>query len=768
MGKRKAKKAKTHRVGEWIKRFILILILIMCVAVVGCVGIGIGMYASAVREIQSMNVKNLALNYSSTIYCMDSDGNAIKMEEIYNDGNRIWLESERIPQVMKDAIVAIEDERFYQHNGVDIKRTTGAFLGWVKAKASGGSTSYGGSTITQQVIKNITKEKDKTATRKVKEMLLAVALEKELTKDEILTIYLNLICLSNNCYGVEAASNMFYDKPAMELNTNQAATLAGITQRPTQFDPIRNPENAKNKRDVVVGKMFELDMISAEERDEIYDKDLELNVNKKMKEAKIFSYFTDNLLNEVIADLQKEAGYSKEMAEQLVYSGGLSIYSTVDLDIQRKMEDYYENSSNFNRIRKGMQSAMVVMDQYTGEIKGMVGGVGEKTESRGLNRAAQSKLQPGSAIKPLTVYGPALEEDLVNATTTVMDQAIKMGNWEPKNAYSGFKGRMSVRRAVQISSNIAAINVLKDSVGIDRGYDYITNKFGVTSLTESDKNYASLALGGLTKGVTPEEMTAAYGVFANGGRYIKPHSYSKVLDHSGNVLLENDTEGKQVIRDSTAFLMTDLLYSVVNESGGTGNLAKFSNSMPIYGKTGTTNDTKDKWFVGYTPYYVGAVWCGFDQPKSLGTSRNISAEIWGKIMGEIHEGLDELEFIPPDSVIKKGDEYFYVDSKLKKNSSIRSSSSKVSSTKKESEEKDSDKKGSILDKILNGENATSEDSETSESVDGTAGESSSSSTSSNDDAESAPSGSSSSSGSSAPSSQNESSVLSSVAGGESE
>lgn len=686
MAARRAKKAhKVKKSHEGIKRFFLVTLLILCMITIIGIGILIGMYASAVKEIQAMNVQNLALNYSSVIYYTDDNGNAREMEEIYNNGNRIWLDSEEIPKVMKQAIVAIEDERFYEHNGVDIKRTAGAFLGWVKAKVTGGSTSYGGSTITQQVIKNITQQKNKTAARKIKEMLLAVALEKELTKDEILTVYLNLIALANNCYGVEAASNIYYDKDAIDLTLNEAATIAGITQRPEYYNPLKNPENARYKRDVVLTKMCELGVISEEERDETIAMDLGLNHSESRSNTRIYSYFTDTVLNEVVLDLQTEKGYSKDMAEQLVYSGGLSIYSTVDPDVQDAVESYYEKKSNFPNIKKEAQSAMIILDPYSGEIKGVAGGIGEKTTNRGLNRATQSKLQPGSSIKPLSVYAPAIEEDLINATSIVKDAELTVGDWSPKNAYSGYKGNISVKRAVQISSNTAAVRVLQ-MLGVSTSYNYLQNKFGITTLEEADKNLSALALGGMTTGVTPKEMAAAYAVFANGGMYFEPHSYTKVVDHTGNVLLENKKEGKRVLSDSTAFIMTDILSDVVNTSSGTGKLAKLD-EMPTYGKTGTTNENRDKWFVGYTPYYVGAVWYGFDQPDSInkyGVTYAVSAKIWGEVMEEVHDDLKVKDFTAPDSVVKKGNNYFSIDSKLKQGSSADTGSGSSSSSSKKS------------------------------------------------------------------------------------
>lgn len=676
MAARRAKKQqKVSKSHEGLKKTLLMAALIICTVVVILIGIIIGMYASATKEIEAMNVQNLAVNYSSIIYYFDEDGDAHEMENVYNNGNRIWIDSEEIPKVMKQAIVAIEDERFYDHGGIDIKRTTGAFFGWVKAKITGGSTSYGGSTITQQVIKNITNKKNKTAMRKVKEMLLAVALEKELTKDEILTVYLNLVCFANNCYGVEAASNIYYSKSAADLTLNEAATIAGITQRPEYYNPLKNPENAQYKRDVILTKMAELGMISNDERDETMAKGLQLKDNSAAVKNNVYSYFVDNLLNEVIADLQEEKGYSEEMAEQMVYSGGLSIFSTADPDIQHKMENYFEDSSNFPSIKKQAQAAMIITDPYTGEIKGVIGGLGRKTESRGLNRATQSRRQPGSSIKPISVYAPAIEEDLINATSPVLDAEITVGDWSPQNSYSGYKGTMSIKRAVQISSNTAAVRILQ-KLTIPKSYRYLEDKFSIDKLVDDDKNLAALALGGLTNGVTPKEMAAAYGVFANGGMYIEPYSYTKVVDNAGNVLLENKPEPKRVLRDSTAFIMTNILKDVVTKSSGTGKRAELD-EIPAYGKTGTTNDNRDKWFVGYTPYYVGAIWYGFDQPESLskyGVSSSIAPKIWGEVMEEIHEGYKVKDFAAPDSVEKSGSNYFWEDSKLKKYSTSDTSS----------------------------------------------------------------------------------------------
>ena len=644
---KKQKEKKQHKVLRGIRNAVLIVVFL---SLVTGLGVGTGMYLSIEKEIKDMNVQNLAINYSSFVYYTDSDGNSYELEKLFDDENRIWLDSSQIPQVLKDAIVSIEDERFYKHNGVDIKRTAGAFLGWVKEKLGFGYASYGGSTLTQQVIKNITMEKDRTPIRKVKEMMRAIALEKQLSKDEILTTYLNLVFLANGCYGVEAAANVYFSKTAMELTLPEAAMIAGITQRPSYYDPLKNPENALEKRNIVLKKMYDLGKISEQDHKDASGSPLNLNSSYTEIRAKIYSYFVDNVINEVIADLQTEKGYSDTYAKQVVLNGGLKIYSTMDPDIQEDLEAVYEDRGNFPNTKTPLQSGMVIMDPYNGEIKGMVGGIGEKTESRGLNRATQTIRQPGSSIKPLSVYSPAIDTGKMTAASIVKDEKLTIGDWSPKNAYSGYKGNIPIRRALEVSSNTAAVRALQE-LGVDTAYDYMVNKYHFTTIKDSDRDLSPLGLGGLTNGVSVQEMAAAYSVFANGGTYIKPHSYTKVVDNTGKVLLEKDGNPTRAIKDSTAFIMTDLLRSVVEGSSGTGRRAKMSN-MQVSGKTGTTNEDKDKWFIGYTPYYVGAVWLGFDQPASVakqGVSSSAPVQIWKMVMDRVHDGLEGREFTPPDS-----------------------------------------------------------------------------------------------------------------------
>lgn len=654
---KKPKKTKTKQKGK-VRGFMLkvaAFLLVLClVGGIVLAGICAGMYTAVANELEEMNVTNLALNYSSFVYYNDKDGNAHELLQLHYEGERrIWADSEDISTHLKNAAVAIEDERFYKHNGIDLKRTIGATAGWLLEKVGVGNATYGGSTLTQQLIKNITNEKDKSATRKIKEMMRAIALEKQINdKDAILTMYLNISFFANQCNGVEAASNFYFGKKAKDVSIAEAATIVGITQRPTYYDPVRNPENALTKRNLVLSKMYELDYISKEEYEEAKNSDLGLSKNISQSNKNIYSYFVDQVINDVISDLVEQKGYSQTFAEQQTFSGGFKIYTTMDKSVQSAMEEVYVNRTGFPANKKP-QSAMMVVDQYTGEIKGMVGGAGKKTDSRGLNRATHSKRQPGSAIKPISVYAPGIEEGSFNAATVLRDEKITIDKWSPVNAYSGYKGNMTLRRAIEISANIPAVKALQ-MLGIDKSYNYAKNKFGLSSIVSSDKSLASLALGGLTDGVTVREMAGAYAALANGGKYIEPHTYTKVVDSTGKVILENNPEPVRAVSEATAFIITDMLYGVVNSSGGTGAAAKLP-SIPCYGKTGTTNDTKDKWFAGFTKHYTGVVWFGFDQPQSLkraGISNNPSCVIWKNVMAKINNGLAPEKFEPPASVKK--------------------------------------------------------------------------------------------------------------------
>lgn len=647
--KKKRKKQLSKEQVERRRKIRKVLIATILIVVVVLSGVFVGMYAAVSREIKEMNLSGLALNYSSTLYYYDKRGNEVEIGPLHSDKNSIPVESAEISPAFKDAIVSIEDERFYTHPGVDIKRTVGATVKYVLSKVGIGESSYGGSTITQQVIKNITLEDDFKATRKVKEIMRALALENELSKDEILTLYCNVAYFGNGCNGVEAAARLYFNKSAIDLNIQEAASIAGITQYPSMYDPIVNPENNVEKRNIVLKKMYELGKITKDEYEVAVESPLELDKGTIRNQGVKTSYFEDLLVNDLIRDLMERKNYTEEFATSQVFNGGLKIYATVDPNVQSAMENVFENQQLGN-----CQAAMVVIDPYTGQVKGVIGGLGPKTDIRGFNRADQAVRQPGSAIKPLAVYAPAVDLGKITAADIIKDEAITIGNdnWKPKNAYSGFKGPMTVKEAIARSSNIPAVKVL-DEVGLSNSFGYLKNKFQLSTIVDGDKNYSSLALGGLTKGVTVREMAAAYGVFVNSGKYIAPYTYTKVTNPKGEVILENYANETQAISESAAYIMADLLSGPTTMSMGTATGAYVASGMPTYGKTGTTDDDFDKWFVGFTPYYVGAVWYGFDNPSSLksaGISSNPGVSSWKKVFDKISAEQPNKSLQKPSSV----------------------------------------------------------------------------------------------------------------------
>ncbi len=594
-------------------------------------------------------IKDNGLKLNSTIYSLDKkSGKYVEYAHIQSEENRIWINIDSMPPDMQNAIVAIEDERFYHHKGVDIKRTAGAVI----KELTGGST-YGGSTLTQQLIKNLTGDKEHSKARKIREMVRAVALEKRLDKTEILELYLNTVYFGQNCYGVETAANRYFGIHASDLSLAQSASLAGITQYPAEFDPITNPEKNEKKRKLVLDKMLELEYISQDEYDEAINTKLEFTEKDTMgKHEDANSYFTDYIIEKAISDIMKTNGCTKEAAAKTLNNGGLKIYATIDTDIQSAMDEEYKNDNAFIKNSKGerVQSAMVISDPYTGQIKGMIGGIGKKTGKLVLNRAWQSVRQPGSSIKPLSIYGPALDTGIYNASSTINDKPLKIGKWEPKNDSRTFTGSMSMRRAIMKSQNIPAINIgLKLTPEVS--YEYLTEKMHFSSLTDDDKNLASMALGGMTHGVSVLEMTAAYSSIVNGGQYHEPIAYTKITDSAGNTIIDNTkTKSNKVFSEDAAFILCDIMKGVV--TSGTGYGAKINN-MDTAGKTGTTDNDTNRWFAGFTPYYCGVTWYGYDTPQRIyGISGNPSLKIWKRVMDKIHKDLKAKEFEKPDTVKK--------------------------------------------------------------------------------------------------------------------
>ncbi len=626
--------------------FLVGVLIVAAVIVSGCFGLfGDG----------DFDVDALDLNYTSIVYYTDENGEPHELERLYKSQNRVWADITEIPQYMQDAIVSIEDERFYSHNGVDIPRTLKATFTYIFK----GSSSFGGSTITQQLVKNITDDKAVSPDRKIREMWRAMSLERKYSKEQILELYLNTIYLANNCNGVQAAANKYFGKDISELTLAQCASIAGITQYPSLYDPLVNPDKNIEKQHIVLDKMLELGKITQEEYDQAMAEELAFEDHEIKGSDHVQSYFIDQLINDLIRDLQNEKGYSADFAEKTVYNGGLKIYATIDPEVQEVMEDVYENKANFPRVsgEETPQSAMVVLDPKTGAVVGTVGGIGEKSGDRILNRASMSYRQPGSTIKPLSVYAPAIEQGKIMPTTIVEDAPIDINGWKPTNYYSGYKGKVTARTALKESMNTPAIRVLQE-VGVDYSFDFMTKKLGFTSLVDSetrdgknytDKNLSSLALGGLTDGLSATEMAAAYATFANNGLYNAPHTYTKVVNGDGETILEYDGKPTVAMSESTAFLINSMLQSVISD--GTGTAARLSVDMPAGGKTGTTDEQNDRWFAGFTPYYVGVVWYGYDQPKSLEfLTYHPCMPVWKKVMDAINKNLPTKDFEMPSSL----------------------------------------------------------------------------------------------------------------------
>lgn len=717
-------------------RVLFVSLIALCIAVT-CLGVGSfrGVIDTA-PDVDDIDI--MPLGYATFLY--DDAGNQIR-KLAAPDSNRLPVTLEQIPVDLQHAVVAIEDERFYEHNGIDVK---GILRAGMKALTTG-DFSEGASTITQQLLKNNvftnwTSESTQLErfTRKIQEQYLAVQVEKKTDKDTILENYLNTINLGAGSYGVQAAARQYFDKDVWDLNLSECATLAGITQNPTKFNPIINPDSNRKRRKEVLQHMLDQNYITQDQYDEaladdIYSRIQAAQEKNSSTDNTVYTYFEDELTDQIINDLMNIKGYTKKQATNLLYSGGLKVYTTQDSKIQNILDEEYADPSNYpdtvqyeldyaltvtdpdgNQVNysKEMlqlyfqnedpdfdllfdspedgqtyvdkykasilangskvlaervnfapqpQSSMSVIDQHTGYVKALIGGRGEKTASLTLNRATDTTRQPGSTFKIVSTYAPALNEKGMTLATTFEDEPYEYPDGSPvNNATRSYNGTTTIRTAIQNSINVVAVKCL-EKVTPELGLKYLDN-FGFTTLahgTEADKDAngniwsdanLATALGGITRGVTNVELCASYAAIANGGNYIKPIYYTKILDHNGNVLIENTAAERSVIKESTAFLLTSAMEDVVKQ--GTGTACQLDN-MPVAGKTGTTEAYNDLWFVGYTPYYTCAVWSGYDNNEKLPDyARNFHKALWKKVMTRIHEGLPSKEFEKPASVEK--------------------------------------------------------------------------------------------------------------------
>ena len=719
--------------------FIRVLFVSLIALCIGVTCLGIGSFRGVIDNAPDVNdIDIMPLGYATFLY--DDQGNQIRKLAAPNS-NRLPVTLDQIPEDLQHAVVAIEDERFYEHNGIDVK---GILRAGVKAITTG-DFSEGASTITQQLLKNNvftnwTSESTwlEKFTRKFQEQYLAVQVEKKTDKNTILENYLNTINLGAGAYGVQAAARQYFDKDVWDLNLSECATLAGITQNPTRFNPIVNPENNQKRRKEVLQHMLDQNYITKKQykaalADDIYSRIQAAQEKNSSTENTVYTYFEDELTDQIINDLMNIKGYTKTQATNLLYSGGLKVYTTQDSNIQTILDEEYADPSNYpdevqyeldyaltvtdpdgnqvnyskemlqlyfqnedpsfdllfdspeegqtyvdrykeNILANGSkvvaervnfapqpQSSMSVIDQQTGYVKALIGGRGEKTASLTLNRATDTTRQPGSTFKIVSTYAPALNEKGMSLATTFEDEPYEYPDGSPvNNATRSYNGTTTIRTAIQNSINVVAVKCL-EQVTPELGLQYLDN-FGFTTLAHgteadtdangnvwSDANLAT-ALGGITRGVTNIELCASYAAIANGGTYIKPIYYTKILDHSGNVLIENTSAGLSVIKESTAYLLTSAMEDVVKK--GTGTACQLDN-MAVAGKTGTTEAYNDLWFVGYTPYYTCAVWSGYDNNEKLPDyARNFHKTLWKKVMTRIHEGLPEKDFTKPASVEK--------------------------------------------------------------------------------------------------------------------
>ncbi len=732
------KRKKQKRVGvRFFKAIIICILLLVVICVIG----GVIFAKKIIDDTQTVSADDiLPKGFTTTI--TDQNGTVIDTLKD-SDSNRVYRTYEEITansDFLPHAFVAIEDERFYEHNGIDIQGIIRAGLVGI---ANGFDFTEGASTLTQQLIKNnifpdFVNEKTliDRVERKLQEQYLALEFEKEMSKEEILEAYMNTINLGQGCLGVQTASTRYFNKDVADLTLSECAVIAAITQNPTLYDPVTNPDENASRREDVLDKMLEQGYIDQAQYDEaiadpVYDRILQTAA--VTEDTTPYSYFTDAMIEDIIQDFINELGYTETQAYNLLYSGGLTIKSTQDLSIQQicdevvadeslypmteygveyaltihradgTMENYskqtlgtyisntyadsnplvfsseeearamveeYKGTLGINTeagdivdenlsITLQPQTSVVVMDQYTGQVKAIVGGRGQKTTSLSLNRATDSPRQPGSCFKILSTYAPGLNECGMTLASTIVDEPYRyasgqqVNNWDHK-----YIGTTRVRYAIEHSMNVCAVRTLTETVGLEKGYQYL-QKFGFTTLVNNDPDYPgmtdvaqSTALGGITRGVYNIEMTAAYAAIANGGVYTEPILYTEILDHDGNVLIDNTTpDTHEVIKESTAYLLTSAMEDVI--SRGTGTSARLSN-MAVAGKTGTTENSTDLWLSAYTPYYTASVWGGYDENKHMeNMSQSWHMVIWRNIMERIHSELEYKDFTVPSSVVQR-------------------------------------------------------------------------------------------------------------------
>ena len=643
----KIKKKKPNTKRKKIIKGILISILLIALIVGGIVfGIIFGIVKDAKIEVADMAIK-----FENSVV-KDIDGNTIAI--LSGDENREYISISEMAEYLPIAFVSIEDERFYEHSGVDVKRTIGATAKYALSKVGIGSSNYGGSTITQQVIKNITEEKDRTWQRKVKEIARAYYIEQELSKDQILELYLNLIFMGGhtNIYGVEVAANYYFSKSASELDLAECAFLAGINNTPNSYNPFQENNEAvleriKTRTKIVLDKMNELGKIKTQEEYNAAIAKVEAGLPfvRGTIVENIYSYHTDAAIMQIINQLMEEKDLTYDAAKLYLYGGGFTIYTTQNTAIQNVVNEEAKKEK-YQDVKDGQnaQAAMAIIDHETGYVMAIMGGLGEKTTSLGYNRATQAKKQTGSSMKPLAVLAPGIDKGLMTAGTVYDDVPYLTF----KNYGYQYRGLITLRYAIESSQNIPMVKGMQ-TVGTQNSIEFL-KQVGINNLVEADNNLG-LALGGLTEGTNTLRMAAAYAAIANDGEYIEPTFYTKVVDSEGNTVLEPKQESRQVMSSAAAYIVKEVLTQPV-KTGTASNCA--ISGMSVAAKSGTTNDDYDRWMCGFTPYYSIAVWYGYDENRTVsGWSLNPSGQMFSSVMKQIHQGLAGKKFsdTKPDGVV---------------------------------------------------------------------------------------------------------------------
>ncbi len=665
-GKNSKKGTKKGKHPKLMMAFKIGIILFLLLCVIGA-GIVAGMFFGLFGDDFEITKEELKIGAANSVI-VDSNGTVIA--DLSGDEKRKIVTLEDMAEYLPKAYVAIEDERFYSHSGVDIKRTLGAILNTLL-----GNRSYGGSTITQQLVKNITKEDEVSGLagimRKVKEWAKAYQVERMISKDQILELYLNILYVggksdSANLHGVELGAQYYFNKSAKDLDLAECAFLAGINSSPNAYDPydkdVDNTEKIKNKVLTVLDKMKELGYITNEDDYNTACQKAEAGLKFEKgatSSGSVFSYHTDAVIEQLISQVMEEKGISRTLAENYIYSSGLTIYSTVEVNVQSRLEEEFkkdkyivkgkEKNADGTLKNEHSQAGMAIINYKTGYVAGLVGELGEKTTARGQNRATQSVRQCGSSMKPLAVIAPGLQEKIITAATVYDDTATNFGgDYEPKNQ-SGFKGLMNIRRFIALSQNIPALKIMAELTPA-KSIEYL-NKMGINSIKADEDNDITLALGGTRNGATPLEMAAAYGTIANDGVYITPTFYTKVVDSNGNVVMTPNQEQARVISEQNAYITKTIVQEPVTNVEGTAKYCAIP-GMDVAAKTGTTDDNYDRWLCGFTPYYAAACWYGYDTNEKVVYSGNPAGLLWSAVMKDIHQPLPNATFTRPSGIVE--------------------------------------------------------------------------------------------------------------------